>query len=157
VLAALEREWDNSAGTFRAEGAAGAARFAKGAGRHGCMHRKSARIHRVRQLKKGMNSYDKAERRSQCPPAPKYTWVKVQQLNASRNYTKVCDKRGQPVGYEALRFRSRNRSFLHKGDAKHIRADQQRETTNGKGEIDLIHGDLSETALFEGTLGTPCQ
>ena len=35
VLAALEREWDNSAGTFKAEGAAGAARFAKGAGRHG--------------------------------------------------------------------------------------------------------------------------
>ena len=35
ILAALEREWDNSAGTFKAEGAAGAARFAKGAGRHG--------------------------------------------------------------------------------------------------------------------------
>jgi len=38
------------------------------------------------------------------------------------------------------------RSFLHKGDdAEHIRADQQRETTNGEGEINLIHGDLSET------------
>jgi enoyl-CoA hydratase len=35
VLAALEREWVNSEGTFKAEGAAGAARFAKGAGRHG--------------------------------------------------------------------------------------------------------------------------
>jgi enoyl-CoA hydratase len=35
VLAALEREWDNSAGTFKAEGVAGAARFAKGEGRHG--------------------------------------------------------------------------------------------------------------------------
>ena len=35
ILAALEREWDNSAGTFKAEGAAGAARFARGAGRHG--------------------------------------------------------------------------------------------------------------------------
>jgi enoyl-CoA hydratase len=33
--AALEREWTNCAGTFKAEGAAGAARFAAGAGRHG--------------------------------------------------------------------------------------------------------------------------
>jgi enoyl-CoA hydratase/carnithine racemase len=33
--AALEREWTNCAGTFKAEGAAGAARFASGAGRHG--------------------------------------------------------------------------------------------------------------------------
>jgi enoyl-CoA hydratase len=32
---ALEREWLNCAGTFAAEGAAGAARFASGAGRHG--------------------------------------------------------------------------------------------------------------------------
>jgi enoyl-CoA hydratase len=32
---ALEREWTNCSGTFKAEGAAGAARFAKGAGRHG--------------------------------------------------------------------------------------------------------------------------
>ncbi|HUH84618.1 MAG TPA: crotonase/enoyl-CoA hydratase family protein [Stellaceae bacterium] len=32
---ALEREWNNCAGVFRAEGAAGAARFAQGAGRHG--------------------------------------------------------------------------------------------------------------------------
>jgi enoyl-CoA hydratase len=32
---ALEREWTNSTGTFKAEGAAGVARFAKGAGRHG--------------------------------------------------------------------------------------------------------------------------
>jgi enoyl-CoA hydratase len=33
--AALEKEWTNCAGTFKAEGAAGVARFAKGAGRHG--------------------------------------------------------------------------------------------------------------------------
>jgi len=33
--AALQREWSNSTGVFKAEGAAGAARFAKGAGRHG--------------------------------------------------------------------------------------------------------------------------
>jgi len=33
--AALEREWTNCTGTFKAEGAAGATRFAKGAGRHG--------------------------------------------------------------------------------------------------------------------------
>jgi len=33
--AALEREWINCAGTFKAEGAAGVARFAGGAGRHG--------------------------------------------------------------------------------------------------------------------------
>jgi enoyl-CoA hydratase len=33
--AALEREWYNNTGVFKAEGAAGAARFAKGAGRHG--------------------------------------------------------------------------------------------------------------------------
>ena len=33
--AALEREWDNCTGTFKAEGAAGVARFAKGSGRHG--------------------------------------------------------------------------------------------------------------------------
>jgi enoyl-CoA hydratase len=32
---ALEHEWYNCAGIFKAEGAAGAARFAKGAGRHG--------------------------------------------------------------------------------------------------------------------------
>jgi len=32
---ALEREWINCAGTFKAEGAAGVARFANGAGRHG--------------------------------------------------------------------------------------------------------------------------
>jgi enoyl-CoA hydratase len=35
VPAALEREWTNNTGVFRAEGAAGAARFASGAGRHG--------------------------------------------------------------------------------------------------------------------------
>jgi enoyl-CoA hydratase len=34
-LAALEREWVNCKGTFSAEGAAGVARFAAGAGRHG--------------------------------------------------------------------------------------------------------------------------
>ncbi len=33
--AALEKEWDNSAGLFKAEGAAGVTRFAKGAGRRG--------------------------------------------------------------------------------------------------------------------------
>ncbi len=33
--AALEREWDNCAGIFKMEGAAGVARFANGAGRHG--------------------------------------------------------------------------------------------------------------------------
>jgi enoyl-CoA hydratase len=33
--AALEREWANSNGVFKSEGAAGAARFASGAGRHG--------------------------------------------------------------------------------------------------------------------------
>jgi enoyl-CoA hydratase len=33
--AALEREWTNCAGTFKAESAAGVARFAGGAGRHG--------------------------------------------------------------------------------------------------------------------------
>ena len=35
VLAALESEWANSNGVFKAEGAAGAAHFAAGAGRHG--------------------------------------------------------------------------------------------------------------------------
>jgi enoyl-CoA hydratase len=35
VPAALESEWNNCSGTFKAEGAAGAARFAKGVGRHG--------------------------------------------------------------------------------------------------------------------------
>jgi enoyl-CoA hydratase len=35
VRAALEREWTNCTGVFAAEGAAGAARFAKGAGRQG--------------------------------------------------------------------------------------------------------------------------
>jgi enoyl-CoA hydratase len=34
-LQALEREWLNCAGTFKAEGAEGVARFAKGVGRHG--------------------------------------------------------------------------------------------------------------------------
>jgi len=34
-LAALESEWTNCFGVFKAEGASGAARFAKGAGRHG--------------------------------------------------------------------------------------------------------------------------
>lgn len=34
-IAALESEWVNCAGTFQAEGAAGVARFATGAGRHG--------------------------------------------------------------------------------------------------------------------------
>jgi len=34
-LAALEREWTNCSGVFKAEGAAGAARFSTGAGRHG--------------------------------------------------------------------------------------------------------------------------
>ena len=33
--AALEREWTNCTGIFAAEGAAGVARFVKGAGRHG--------------------------------------------------------------------------------------------------------------------------
>jgi len=33
--AALEQEWENCAGIFRAEGAGGVTRFAKGAGRHG--------------------------------------------------------------------------------------------------------------------------
>lgn len=33
--AALEREWTNCTGVFKAEGSAGASRFAKGAGRHG--------------------------------------------------------------------------------------------------------------------------
>jgi hypothetical protein len=47
-----------------------------------------------------------------------------------------------------IEIRSRISAFLNKGDAEHIRAEQQRETTNGKGEIDLIHGDLSETAPF---------
>jgi enoyl-CoA hydratase len=35
VLAALESEWNNCSGIFKAEGAAGAARFAGGSGRHG--------------------------------------------------------------------------------------------------------------------------
>jgi enoyl-CoA hydratase len=35
IEAALEREWANSAGIFEAEGAAGVARFVRGAGRHG--------------------------------------------------------------------------------------------------------------------------
>jgi enoyl-CoA hydratase len=35
VRGALEREWTNSIGVVETEGAAGAARFAKGAGRHG--------------------------------------------------------------------------------------------------------------------------
>jgi enoyl-CoA hydratase len=33
--AALEREWTNCTGVFKAEGATGVARFAQGAGRHG--------------------------------------------------------------------------------------------------------------------------
>ena len=35
MRAALEREWTNSIGVVELEGTAGAARFAKGAGRHG--------------------------------------------------------------------------------------------------------------------------
>jgi enoyl-CoA hydratase len=35
VRAALEKEWTNGIGVVELEGAAGAARFAKGAGRHG--------------------------------------------------------------------------------------------------------------------------
>ena len=38
---------------------------------------------------------------------------------------------------------------LHKGDGKHIRADQQRETANDNAEVDLMHGDLSKTAPSE--------
>jgi hypothetical protein len=34
-----------------------------------------------------------------------------------------------------------------KRDTKHICADQERETANGNGEVDLIHGDLSETVM----------
>jgi enoyl-CoA hydratase len=34
-LAALQKEWTNCAGVFKAEGSAGAMRFARGAGRHG--------------------------------------------------------------------------------------------------------------------------
>lgn len=34
-LTALEREWTNCSGIFKAEGAAGTARFAAGVGRHG--------------------------------------------------------------------------------------------------------------------------
>ncbi|HWI84639.1 crotonase/enoyl-CoA hydratase family protein [Ramlibacter sp.] len=37
-LTALQQEWENCAGIFRAEGAAGVARFAAGAGRHGAAH-----------------------------------------------------------------------------------------------------------------------
>lgn len=33
-------------------------------------------------------------------------------------------------------------TFLHKGDADYIRADQERETANGNGEVDLMHGDF---------------
>jgi len=40
--AALEFEWNNCSGVFKAEGAAGAARFAKGAGRHGDFRSQSA-------------------------------------------------------------------------------------------------------------------
>ena len=40
-------------------------------------------------------------------------------------------------------------AFLHKSDAEHIRAHQQRETANHNSEVDLMHGDLSETAPFE--------
>jgi enoyl-CoA hydratase len=35
VAEALEREWNNCSGVFKAEGAAGVARFTAGAGRHG--------------------------------------------------------------------------------------------------------------------------
>jgi enoyl-CoA hydratase len=35
VAQALKVEWNNCAGVFRAEGAAGVARFTDGAGRHG--------------------------------------------------------------------------------------------------------------------------
>lgn len=40
--AALEQEWSNSSGLFKAEGATGVARFAKGAGRHGDFSNNSA-------------------------------------------------------------------------------------------------------------------
>lgn len=43
---------------------------------------------------------------------------------------------------------SRIATFLHKRDAEHIHADQQRETANSNREVDLMHGDLSETASF---------
>lgn len=33
-------------------------------------------------------------------------------------------------------------TFLHKGDADYIHADQERETANGNGEVDLMHGDF---------------
>jgi enoyl-CoA hydratase len=35
VAKAVKREWTNCSGTFKAEGASGAARFARGVGRHG--------------------------------------------------------------------------------------------------------------------------
>jgi hypothetical protein len=41
-----------------------------------------------------------------------------------------------------------SRTFSHQRDAEHIHADQQRETANSNGEIDLMHGDLSETTSF---------
>ena len=42
--------------------------------------------------------------------------------------------------------RLRIATLLHQGDAEHIRTNQQRETADGNGQIDLIHGDLSEMA-----------
>jgi hypothetical protein len=43
---------------------------------------------------------------------------------------------------------SRIATFLRKRDAEHIHADKQRETANSNREVDLMHSDLSETALF---------
>lgn len=61
----------------------------------------------------------------------------------------LCDS-NSPSAISSIPLRARRESqLLHEGDAEHIRTDQQRETTNGKGKVDLIHGDLSETASFD--------
>jgi hypothetical protein len=39
--------------------------------------------------------------------------------------------------------------YSDKRDTKRIRPDQERETANGNGEVDLMHGDLSERPQFD--------
>jgi hypothetical protein len=42
--------------------------------------------------------------------------------------------------------------YSDKRDTKRIRPDQERETDNGNGKVDLMHGDLSERPQFDSVI-----
>jgi len=51
---------------------------------------------------------------------------------------------------ESRNFRPALRAdYADERDTKRIRPDQERETANGNGEVDLMHGDLSERPQFD--------